>query len=285
MGIRTVTSLSALVGAAAAAAAIAFLVPHGTTTRVVEPVGGGAAKLASNATPSLTLHQVYEKDAPGVVAIRASSTPRSSAFGAFGGEGGESGAEGGGEGARRTDTGTGIVISSRGLILTNEHVVDGAGEITVALDGQSAHTRRAKVLTENRSTDLAVLQIETGGLALHPLTLADSSNVQVGEGVVAIGNPFGLNWTLTNGVVSALGRHIQAPDGSGISGAIQTDAALNPGNSGGPLINAAGEVIGVNSQIASTGSSSGSQGGSVGVGFAISSNTVKSFLSAGGVVT
>jgi putative serine protease PepD len=256
------------VGAAAAAIAIAFFVPGRTTTRVVEPAAGGARKLASNSPQSLTLHQIYEKDAPGVVAIRASS----------GGERSESG-----ERPARTDTGTGIVISSRGLILTNEHVVDGASEITVALDGQQGHTRRATVVTENRSTDLALLKIEAGGLPLHPLALADSSNTLVGENVVAIGNPFGLNWTLTNGVVSALGRQLRAPDGTAISGAIQTDAALNPGNSGGPLLNAAGEVIGVNSQIAST--STSGQGGSVGVGFAISSNTVKSFLTAGGVAT
>jgi S1-C subfamily serine protease len=273
MSSRAVTFVSSLVGAAAAAIAIAFFVPHAGTTRVVVSPSGGSAKLASNSSQPLTLHQIYERDAPGVVAIRATSRAQG---------GGALGAFGGGEGGTRTDTGTGVVISRSGLILTNEHVVDGASEVTVALDGQSSHTRRATVVTENRSTDLAVLKIETSGLTLHPLTLANSSNTEVGEAVVAIGNPFGLNWTLTNGVVSALGRQIQAPDGSAISGAIQTDAALNPGNSGGPLINAAGEVIGVNSQIASTGSTSG-QSGSVGVGFAISANTVKSFLDAGGV--
>jgi putative serine protease PepD len=273
MSTRAVTFVSALVGAAAAAAAIAFFVPHGSTKRVVVTAGGGSARLASNSSPSLTLHQIYERDAPGVVAIRASS----------GGQGGGAfGAFGGGEGATRTDTGTGVVVSANGLIVTNEHVVDGANEITVALDGQSNHTRTASVVTENRSLDLALLRINSAGETLHPLTLANSGNTQVGESVVAIGNPFGLNWTLTNGVVSALGRQIQAPDGSAISGAIQTDAALNPGNSGGPLINAAGEVLGINSQIASTGSST-EQGGSVGVGFAIASNTVRSFLQAGGV--
>jgi len=273
MSSKAVTLISSLVGAAAAALAIAFFVPHGSTTRVVVGAGSSETKLASNSSQSLTLHQIYEKDAPGVVAIRATSSAQGgAAFGAFGG----------GEGATRNDTGTGVVINSSGLILTNEHVVDGAGEITVALDGQSSHTRKATVVTENRSTDLAVLRIDVGGLTLHPLTLADSSSAEVGEAVVAIGNPFGLNWTLTNGVVSALGRQIQAPDGTPIKNAIQTDAALNPGNSGGPLINAAGEVLGINSQIASTGGSAG-QSGSVGVGFAISSNTVKSFLQAGGV--
>jgi S1-C subfamily serine protease len=269
MSTRAVTFLSALVGAAAAALAVVFLLPGATTTRVVVPGGTGTTKLAANSAQPLTLHQIYERDAPGVVAIRASSSAQGPA--AFGGEG-----------AKRGDSGTGIVLNSSGLILTNEHVVDGASEITVALDGQSNHTRRATVVSESRSTDLAVLRIDAGGLALHPLTFTNSSAAQVGEPVVAIGNPFGLNWTLTNGVVSAVGRQIQAPDGTAIKNAIQTDAALNPGNSGGPLINAAGEVLGINSQIASTGGGSG-QSGSVGVGFAISANTVKSFLHAGGV--
>jgi putative serine protease PepD len=277
MSNKAVTVTSSLVGAAAAAAAIALFVPHGETTRVLVRSGGGETKLASDSPQALTLHQIYERDAPGVVAIRASSRVEGrSALGAFGSE------AGGGEGAARVDTGTGVVVSASGLILTNEHVVDGAGEITIALDGQSGHTRTASVVSESRSQDLALLRINPSGLTLHPLTFANSANAQVGENVVAIGNPFDLNWTLTNGVVSALGRQIQAPDGSPIADAIQTDAAINPGNSGGPLINAVGEVLGINSQIASTGNSQG-QSGSVGVGFAISANTVKGFLHAGGV--
>jgi putative serine protease PepD len=133
------------------------------------------------------------------------------------------------------------------------------------------------VIATDPSHDLALLKISPSGLTLHPLSLANSSATQVGDPAYAIGNPFGLNWTLTTGVVSAVNRQIKAPDEATISHVIQTDAALNPGNSGGPLINASGAVIGVNSQIASA-STSGGQGGSTGVGFAISSNTVKTFL-------
>ncbi len=128
---------------------------------------------------------------------------------------------------------------------------------------------------EEANKDLALIRVDPSGLGLKALTLASSSSVQVGDTVYAIGNPYGLEETLTRGIVSALGREISAPDGTKITGAIQTDAALNPGNSGGPLLNEEGEVIGVNSQIASDAASvEGSQPGSTGVGFAISSDTV-----------
>jgi putative serine protease PepD len=128
---------------------------------------------------------------------------------------------------------------------------------------------------EEANSDLALIRVDPSGLGLRPLKLVSSSGVQVGDPVYAIGNPYGLNETLTRGIVSALGREISSPDGAKISGAIQTDAALNPGNSGGPLLDEQGEVIGINSQIASEASSgAGSQPGSTGVGFAISSNTV-----------
>ena len=146
----------------------------------------------------------------------------------------------------------------------------------MSFDGSSATTRKATVVGTDASADLAVLKVDPSGLELHPLVFADSSQTQIGDGAYAIGNPFGLNWTLTTGVVSALNRQISAPDGATISGVLQTDAALNPGNSGGPLLNSAGEVIGINSQIVS-GSSTG-QGSDTGVGFAIPSNTVKSAI-------
>jgi len=161
-------------------------------------------------------------------------------------------------------------------------VIDGAGSITVSLDGSSSRRRSATVLGESRSLDLAVLKIDAAGLQLHPLALASSASVQVGDPAYAIGNPFGLDWTLTTGIISALNREITSPSGATISHVLQTDAALNPGNSGGPLIDAAGSVIGVNSQIASP-SGTAVQTGSTGVGFAISSDTVRAYLSSLGV--
>jgi putative serine protease PepD len=132
------------------------------------------------------------------------------------------------------------------------------------------------VLGDDPSDDLAMLRIPTGGLTLHPLALGDSSTVQVGDPVLAIGNPFGLTQTLTTGVISALGRRITAPNGVTITGALQTDAPINPGNSGGPLLNEQGEVIGINSQI----ETSGERGGSVGIAFAVPIDTAKNELAA-----
>jgi putative serine protease PepD len=172
-------------------------------------------------------------------------------------------------------TGSGFVVSKDGLIVTNDHVVDGASQVQVKL-GTSDKAQAAQVVGADPSRDLALLKVD--GHDLPTLSLADSSSVSVGDPTYAIGNPFGLDHTLTTGIVSALQRSLQAPDGATISGAIQTDAALNPGNSGGALLNADGQVIGVNSQI-QTGSSSGAEAGNVGIGFAIPSNTVKTFIS------
>jgi putative serine protease PepD len=173
------------------------------------------------------------------------------------------------------DSGTGIVLNDKGLILTNDHVVSGASSLTVAAKGSSSLTRSATLVGEEANDDLALIKVDPSGLGLKPLTLASSKSAQVGDSVYAIGNPYGLDETLTRGIVSALGRSISAPNGAQITGAIQTDAALNPGNSGGPLLNDGGQVIGVNSQIASEAASvSGSQPGSTGVGFAVSSDTV-----------
>jgi putative serine protease PepD len=174
-------------------------------------------------------------------------------------------------------TGSGFVVSADGKIITNQHVVDGAQQVTVKI-GTDGAEQPATVLAADASKDLALLQVDTGGKQLHPLTLGDSSKVQVGQTTYAIGNPYGLDHTFTSGIVSALQREIQAPDGTPIEGAIQTDAAINPGNSGGALLDDHGDVIGVNSQIASTGSSSGGEAGNVGIGFAIPSNTVADFI-------
>lgn len=198
--------------------------------------------------------QIYQRDSSGVVSIRATN-------------------EGGG------DTGTGIVLDAEGLILTNNHVISEGASITVSPGKSSNDSRSATVVGADANSDLALIKVDPSGLGLTPLKLVSSSSVQVGDSVYAIGNPYGLDETLTKGIVSALNREIGAPDGAPIKGAIQTDAALNPGNSGGPLLNAQGDVIGVNSQIASDASSAGGgQSGSTGVGFAISSNTVSEVI-------
>jgi putative serine protease PepD len=171
-------------------------------------------------------------------------------------------------------TGSGFVVSKDGLIVTNDHVVDGASQVQVKI-GTSDEAQDATVVGADPSRDLALLKVDANNLPT--LSLGDSSSVGVGDPTYAIGNPFGLDHTLTTGIVSALQRSLQAPDGATISGAIQTDAALNPGNSGGPLLDASGKVIGVNSQI-QTGSSSGAEAGNVGIGFAIPASTVKSFI-------
>jgi S1-C subfamily serine protease len=164
--------------------------------------------------------------------------------------------------------GSGFVYDSQGHIVTNYHVIEDADELIVTL--ASGEEYEAVIVGSDAVNDLAVLYIDGGDELPPPLPLADSDEVQVGETVLAIGNPYGLDRTLTTGVVSALGRVIEgAEEGQFIAEAIQTDAAINPGNSGGPLLNLEGFVIGVNSQIIST------SGSSAGVGFAISANTVK----------
>src|SRR4051795_5707232 len=168
--------------------------------------------------------------------------------------------------------GSGFVIDDRGRIVTNAHVVGGAKRVRVQF-GENTPTIPGRVVGRDRSSDLALVRVlprrVRGGL--RPLVLADSAGVRVGDLAVAIGNPFGLERTLTAGVVSALGRQIDAPDGFAIPGAIQTDAAINPGNSGGPLLDRDARVIGVNSQI----ETGGAGGGNVGVGFAVPSNVVR----------
>ena len=172
-------------------------------------------------------------------------------------------------------TGSGFVISDDGYIVTNAHVVEGAnGQIKAKIgDGK---TLDAKLVGQDASTDLALLKVSATNL--KPLALGDSSSVQVGDPAYAIGNPFGLDRTLTTGVVSALQREISSPNGFSIDNVIQTDAAINPGNSGGPLFNTAGQVIGVNSQIESPNASGSGQAGNVGIGFAIPADTVRSVV-------
>jgi putative serine protease PepD len=265
---KTLSIISALLGGLIAGIAILVSQPAASSTHGQQASRQpGRTAFASNpsAEAQLTPRQIYESDARGVVAIRVS---RSAGPSPFGGE----------RPATQVDTGSGIVLSASGLIVTNEHVVEGASTITVSLDGEGGRTRQAKVIAQDRSSDLALLRIAPNGVTLHPLSLADSSTTQVGDAAYAIGNPFGLNWTLTTGVVSAINRQIKAPNQATIDHVIQTDAALNPGNSGGPLIDESGAVIGVNAQIASAASAGGGRGGSTGVGFAIPSSAVKALL-------
>jgi S1-C subfamily serine protease len=169
--------------------------------------------------------------------------------------------------------GSGFVIDKAGHILTNFHVVEGAKEVFINFTGNDRY--KAKIVGTDPSTDLAVLQIDAQSRALTPLPLGNSDELQVGAPVVAIGNPFGLDRTETAGIVSALQREIQAPNGFTIDKVIQTDAAINKGNSGGPLLDANGKVIGINSQIETGDSGTGN----VGIGFAVPINTVREVAS------
>jgi putative serine protease PepD len=222
------------------------------------PVAGGTQTAATVANPGLTAAQVYQQAKGSVAFITADVQSQGNGF--FGGPAPAS-----------QVSGSGFVISKDGLIVTNDHVVAGGSNIKVTVG--TSKPVSATLVGADPSTDVAVLKIDPTGRNLQPLQLGDSSKAQVGDGTYAIGSPFGLEESLTTGVVSALRRDIQAPDGSPIPGAIQTDAALNPGNSGGPLFNTSGQVIGINSQIATSGGPA--SGGNTGIGFAVPSNTVK----------
>jgi S1-C subfamily serine protease len=166
-------------------------------------------------------------------------------------------------------TGSGFAIDAEGYILTNAHVVEGADDVRVRFGDQDSV--RAKVEGSDPSSDLAVLKVDPKRVRLKPIPFGDSSKVRVGDQAIAIGNPFGLDHTVTTGIVSALQRSITAPNGFSIENAIQTDASINPGNSGGPLLDGNGRVIGINAQIETGGGSRGS----VGIGFAIPINLAK----------
>jgi S1-C subfamily serine protease len=252
--------IAALIGGAVVAVALlAFDVGGATSTTTVVQQGPVATPRAANdGEAGLTAHDIYERDAPGVVYVRA-EIPQDEAS-PFGPQ------------SRGEASGTGFVIDGEGHILTNFHVVENATEVTVGFDDN--RVVEARVLGTDATNDLALLRVDTDGLKLAPLQLGDSSTAQVGDPVLAIGNPFGLDRTLTTGVVSALQRQITAPNGFAIQHVIQTDASINPGNSGGPLLDAAGRVIGINSQIVTGGSGSGN----VGIGFAVPINTAKRLL-------
>ncbi len=163
-------------------------------------------------------------------------------------------------------SGSGFVLDQQGNVVTNDHVIAGAQEIEVLLADGTAYP--AQLVGTDPYNDLAVVHIDAPAELLVPVEIGSAATLRVGQQVIAIGNPFGLDWTLTAGVVSALGRTIDTEDGQALGEVIQTDAAINPGNSGGPLLDSAGRVIGVNSAIQSP------SGGSVGIGFAIPAETI-----------
>ncbi|MGH2712640.1 MAG: S1C family serine protease [Thermoleophilaceae bacterium] len=204
-----------------------------------------------------TVQDIYREEGRGVVFIQAEGVSGSSVFGQDQG----------------TATGSGFVVDEDGTILTNAHVVDGADQVRVGFE-EGGEAIDAEVRGVDADSDLAVLKIDPDQVEnLTVLPLGDSSELEVGDPVVAIGNPFGLQRTVTTGIVSALQRQIDAPSGFSISNVIQTDASINPGNSGGPLLDAQGRVIGINSQIATGGGQ-----GSVGIGFAVPVDTAKDLL-------
>ncbi len=263
-----VIGVSAVLGAGLAVGVGALGVggQDGTTTTVVQqaPLATPSTTQADSESegPALTARAIYERDAPGVVQVLANVQQQSdSPFGLPQQQ------------QQGQASGSGFVIDDKGTILTNEHVIDGATSVRVAFG--DAKTVDAKVVGKDASTDVAVLRVDPKGVKLQPLPLGSADQLQVGDPVVAIGNPFGLDRTLTTGVVSAKQRQLQAPNGWAIDNVIQTDASINPGNSGGPLIDGGGRVVGINSQIATGGSGST---GSVGIGFAVPIDTVKKIL-------
>ena len=238
----------------------------GSSSSAVVAPSALARPASSSSDKGLTVHEIYQRDAEGVAFIRSQIVQQTQSVFGFPQQ------------QQSTATGSGFLIDNDGHILTNAHVVQGAKSVDVQLgDGDS---QQAQVVGIDPSSDIAVLKVDnTEGV--NPLPLGDSTKVQVGDPVVAIGNPFALDRTVTSGIVSALQRQIQAPNGFSISNVIQTDAAINPGNSGGPLIDGAGQVIGINSQIESQ------SGGNEGVGFAVPIKTaadVVSQLESGGEV-
>ena len=227
----------------------------------VAPIPTDSASTSTGPT-TIDVAAIYKRSAPGVVQI-VSTTRGAPSTDVFGDPI---------PGDTQRALGSGFVIDKDGHVVTNYHVVRGASSIEVSFSNQE--TRSAKVVGTDPSTDLAVLKVDVDAKGLTPLSLANSDEVQVGDPVVAIGNPFGLERTVTAGIVSALQREVSAPNDYTIDHVIQTDAPINSGNSGGPLIDAQGRVIGVNSQI----ETANGGGGNVGIGFAIPSNTVKSVV-------
>jgi S1-C subfamily serine protease len=262
--------LAALVAASLLGACVALVgawalgaFDDGPTVFEATPIAARqSAGTSSTGSTTIDVAAIYRQSAPGVVQITSTSRGASSTD-VFGNAV---------PGQAQQALGSGFVIDKEGHIVTNYHVVQGASEIEVSFSNQD--TVKAKIVGTDPSTDLALLKVDVDAKALTPLSLANSDQVEVGDPVVAIGNPFGLERTVTAGIVSALQREVRAPNNYTIDHVIQTDAPINSGNSGGPLIDAQGRVIGVNSQI----ETANGGGGNVGIGFAVPSNTVKSVV-------
>jgi putative serine protease PepD len=257
--------LSALLGGLAATGLLAVtgvLPDAGTDPSVGTTAASTDSDVTGTATAtSLDAAALYQQTAAGVVGISAAgrSSAQQSPFPQT-------------PQGDATATGSGFVVSADGFIITAAHVVDGASSVTVTF--QDGTEQEATVLGQDDSLDVAVLQVDPSGLDLQPLELGDSSAVSVGDAVAAIGDPFGYARSLSTGIVSGLDRTIQAANGFTVAGAIQTDTSLNPGNSGGPLLDAGGRVIGIVDQIATNGSAEQSSG----VGFAVPINAIAEVL-------
>ena len=254
--------VAALVGGGAAVAIGAAIDSgEGGTTTVFNPVASAAdssTRIQADSDDSLTVQEIYQHAGPGVLQVTSTSVDSSDPF--FGPQ-------------ARVSLGSGFVIDKDGYIVTNYHVIESARQIEVNFSGDDRV--QATIVGVDPSTDLALLKISAQARALTPLPLGDSDAVRVGDAVVAIGNPFGLERSVTAGIVSALQREITAPNGYTIDKIIQTDAGINQGNSGGPLLNARGEVIGVNSQIEPGNTGTGNPG----IGFAVPSATLREVVS------
>src|SRR5262245_13728170 len=245
--IVSVIAIALLAGAGFGAGAYALLDSNGGSTQVVNrQVTVTQSLQAANTTGSaLTVGSIYKLTHKGVVKITVTTL---------------------GSEAQRSQ-GSGFVYNTNGHVVTNQHVIDGAESISVTLwNGRSFP---ASLVGSDPSTDTAVIKVDAPASVLHPVAVGNSSSVQVGDDVVAIGAPFGLEQTVTAGIVSALHREMTSPNNFTIDDSIQTDAAINHGNSGGPLLNRQGKVIGITTQIESD------SGGNEGVGFAVPSNTVR----------
>jgi putative serine protease PepD len=246
---------SAILGGVVAVGAVALLggLDSGTTV-VTETSAARSPGLAPADSNGMSVNEIYERAASGVVRVNSTSNSTAAT----------------GLGTQQTSAlGSGFVIDKTGHIVTNYHVVEGADVVTVSFSNRD--TVKAEVVGTDPSSDIAVLRVNTAASALTPLPLGNSDAVEVGDPVVAIGNPFGLDRTVTAGIVSALQRLITAPNRFTIDHVIQTDAPINHGNSGGPLLSSRGQVIGVNTQIETGDTATGN----VGIGFSVPSNTVK----------
>ena len=248
VAVATAATSAALVGAGAVVGVSAVLDDDPAAARQVSVA---SATPAASSDPT-TVGEIYKRSSASVVEITVGSAGEASPFG--------------GDGGTQQAQGSGFVYDTEGHVITNQHVVDGAETVSVTFANGKEYS--AKVVGGDPSTDIAVIDVDAPASELKPLELADSSDVEVGDGAIAIGSPYGLEQTVTTGIVSALHRQITSPNRFAIDDAIQTDAAINHGNSGGPLLDMDGDVIGVNSQIESE------SGGNVGIGFAVPSNTV-----------